>query len=303
VRGDVDTILFSSMVTALLVIPLEKYLGSSGVKTAVIVHGLDITTPQSLYQRMVRRVFKHIDLVLPVSHATAGECLSRGLSSERVQVVHNGVKTSRFDSTPPLQPERENLLTRFNLPSDVLPEHAFLLCSVGRHVERKGYAWFIEHVLPLLSANVFYWIAGDGPETARIRKITEKVNMSGRVRLLGKLSDPELIALYKGSDLFVMPNVKVENDMEGFGVVMLEAGMNGLPSVAARLEGIEEVIEEGKNGYFVRSGDAEGFATAISYYASETGNTETVRKMAFEYTRDTFGWETISGRIVKALSS
>lgn len=302
VRGDLETILFSSMVTALLVIPLDKYLRASRVKTAVIVHGLDVTSSFALYQRWVRRVLGSIDLVLAVSQATGMECVARGLSQDRIHVIHNGVKTSRFETEPPLRPERTKLFAHFDSPSGVLPEDGFLLCSVGRHVERKGYAWFIEHVMPALPPNIHYWLAGDGPESVHIQGVVKRMNLSGRVRLLGKLSDPELMALYRGSDLFIMPNIKVRDDMEGFGIVMLEAGMNGLPSIAARIEGIEEVILEGKNGYFVRSGDAEGFVRAISSYVSETQNMEAARKSAFDYTRDTFGWETISDRVVKALS-
>jgi phosphatidylinositol alpha-1,6-mannosyltransferase len=312
-QGAIDTILFSSMVTALLVIPLERFLKIRGIRTAVIVHGLDITTPFSPYQGLVRSVFRRIDLVLPVSHATAAACMSRGLSPDRVHVVHNGVNTSRFDPHPAILPEKDPLRSQFDLrEEDIqgsdprggdLPDDSFLLCSVGRHVLRKGYAWFIEFVMPKLSETVHYWLAGDGPEYDRIALAIRQNGLLDRVRLLGKLSDPELNALYRGSDLFVMPNIPVENDMEGFGIVMLEAGMNGLPSIAARLEGIQEVISEGQNGHFIEAQDADGFASRITEYVDGTRDLGPARERAFEYTRDTFGWETIANETVEALAS
>lgn len=301
--GKVDTILFSSMVSALLVIPLGRHLKMHGVKTAVIVHGLDITTPVALYQGLVRYLFQRIDLVLPVSHATAKECVSRGLPESRIRIIHNGVSRHRFNESPPRQPARGVLSKQFSIDSGVALDDIFLLCSVGRHVLRKGYAWFIESVMPLLPDDIHYFVAGVGPEYENILSSIRKSGLAKRVRLLGRLSESELEILYRGSDLFIMPNIKVENDMEGFGIVMLEAGMNALPSIASRIEGIAEVIQEGSNGHFVRSGDAEGFAEIICAYADGTRDLENARISTFEYTSRTFGWETIAERVVESLSA
>jgi phosphatidyl-myo-inositol dimannoside synthase len=60
---------------------------------------------------------------------------------------------------------------------------------------------------------------------------------------------------YAAADLFVMPNIPVEGDMEGFGIVLLEANRAGVPAVASDLEGIRDVIEPGENGYRVPHGN------------------------------------------------
>ena len=80
------------------------------------------------------------------------------------------------------------------------------------------------------------------------------------MRVLGQVSEALLVTLFQGSDLFVMPNIPVAGDLEGFGVVMLEAGLCGLPIVAAELEGIRDVVREGENGVLVSPGDAVAFA-------------------------------------------
>jgi phosphatidylinositol alpha-1,6-mannosyltransferase len=82
-KGEVETILFSSMVTALLIIPLRPHLVRNRVKTAAIVHGLDVTTPSSVYQKLVRKIFQLVDVVLPVSGATGAQCTARGLEPDR----------------------------------------------------------------------------------------------------------------------------------------------------------------------------------------------------------------------------
>ena len=85
-----------------------------------------------------------------------------------------------------------------------------------------------------------------------------------RVRCLGKISEDELVELYRRGQLFVMPNIVVPGDMEGFGIVMLEAGACGLPTLAADLEGIRDVIDEGINGWFAPTEDADAFASGFS---------------------------------------
>lgn len=300
-KQSVDVVLFSSMVTASLTVFLKKRLRQTGIKTAAIVHGQDVTTPFGPYQRFVPKVFDALDAVLPVSRATGEQCTQRGLPESKLFVVPNGVKLSRFAALSERKDMRQALLQALGDPEYPLPDDALLLCSVGRQVKRKGFDWFIEHVMPSLPDTVHYWLAGDGPETQAILKAAEQHGVSQRVRLLGRISDEHLSLLYRGADLFMMPNIPVPGTMEGFGVVMLEAGMGGLPIVAARLEGIQDVITEGKNGHYVESGDADGFVQAILSYQQAPGTLEYASTLAYEHTANTFGWEAVAEQYLQVL--
>jgi phosphatidylinositol alpha-1,6-mannosyltransferase len=297
--GDLDAVLFSSMVTATLVLPLAPLFRRYGTRSLAIVHGLDVTTPFGPYQRLVRRVFESIDLVLPVSRATGEACMKRGLPESRMRVIHNGVDCSRFPDAPLTGPDRKGLFEAFEVPESAQKDR-LILCSVGRQVRRKGYAWFIAHVLPRLPAHIEYWLAGDGPENGSIREAVHANGLDDRVRLLGKVSEESLQALYRGADLFVMPNIFVPGDMEGFGIVMLEAGMNAMPSVAARLEGIAEVIEEGENGVFVPPEDADAYVRALLEIDSDRDGLLALRRRARVYTESTFGWARTADRYLAA---
>jgi len=156
-RRDVDVILFSSMVTAALAVPLRRSLRKNRVKTAAIVHGQDVTKPVRPYQLFVPKVFAALDMVMPVSSATGEACVKRGLAPEKVAVVHNGVKLDRFARCQWPAGSRSAHPFRSTLAPNVL-----LLASVGRQVKRKGFAWFIEHVMPKLPDHVHYWLGGDG---------------------------------------------------------------------------------------------------------------------------------------------
>lgn len=301
-RQQIDAVLFSSMVTASLAVPLRRVLAQSGVAAAAIVHGLDVTTPFAPYQRFIPCVLGALDRVLPVSRATGAECLKRGLAPEKLRVVPNGVRLDRFPPPGDWATTRRALREALPPPAGApLPDSALLLCSVGRQVERKGFAWFTEHVMPRLPADVHYWLAGDGPEAARIRKAVARHGLGRRVRLLGRVSDDALTALYRGADLFVMPNVPVTGDMEGFGVVMLEAGLCGLPAIAARLEGIRDVVLEGENGHLVESGNAPAFAETICRYYHDREQLERAARRAAETTAARFGWPAVAAQYTQAL--
>ncbi len=301
-RYDTNVVLFSSMVTAALAVPLKNRVAPHGVKMAAIVHGLDVTTGVKVYQRFVPRVFEALDLVLPVSRATGEACIERGLPEAKARIVPNGIHLDRFPPPRAKSEMRRALREMLHDPAYPIPSSGLLLCSVGRQVRRKGVSWFVDHVMPRLPDDVHYWVAGEaGPDTADVISAIRRHGLSTRVRLLGKIPEEHLIALYRGADLFVMPNVPAAGDMEGFGVVMLEAGACGLPTIASRLEGIVDVVAEGRNGHFADPEDAEGFAAAILAYYRKPEGLMLASRRARKHTAKTFGWDVAVERYVEAL--
>lgn len=296
-RREVDVILFSSMVTAALAVLLRGSLHANGVRAAAIVHGQDVTKPVRAYQAFVPRVFCALDLVLPVSAATGEACIARGLPPSKLGVVHNGVKLDRFSAYK--WPAGERTAHPFR---SELPINAFLLVSVGRQVKRKGFAWFINEVMPRLPENVHYWLGGDGPESQLIREAIDSNGLQHRVKLLGRLGDSQLAQLYQSADIFVMPNIEVPGDMEGFGVVMLEAGLNGLPTVAARLEGIREVITEGENGHFVTTENVTEYISLIVALEADRIRLAELSVSSARHVSLTFAWETVARNYLNTLS-
>jgi phosphatidylinositol alpha-1,6-mannosyltransferase len=300
-RGRLDVVLFSSMVTATLAVPLRGLLRRHGVRTAAIVHGLDVTTPFAPYQWFVPKVFDALDAVFPVSRATAQACRERGATPAQLHVVPNGIDTSRF--SPPEAAGRDALSAGFDRPTPAPPPEALLLCSVGRQVERKGTAWFVDAVMPRLPDDVHYWIAGDGPQDEAIQAAIDRHGLHPRVRRLGRISDDNLARLYRGADLFIMPNLPVENDMEGFGIVLLEAGLSGTPAIAARIDGIQDVVTDGVNGHLVAPETPDAFVDAISQYRNAPEALSDAASRAAAHTRARFGWASVADLYVSALRS
>jgi glycosyltransferase involved in cell wall biosynthesis len=138
-----------------------------------------------------------------------------------------------------------------------------ILTTVGRLVPRKGVLWFVEHVLTQLSEEFVYVVVGDGPEADRISAGIIRLSLQKRVYLFGKVSQQDKELVYDASDLFVMPNQKISGDMEGFGIVALEAGLHNLPVVASSIEGITDAVINGKTGVLVPSDDPGSFVKGL----------------------------------------
>ena len=293
-----DTLLFTSMTTALPLLIAGPALKRKGIRLGAIAHGLDVTEPNPVYQMAVRRLCGMLDAAMPVSRATGEELVTRGLPHERVHVVPNAVDLDRFDGVVASRDEPARARISGTPP---LPDDAFLLVTVGRQVRRKGFVWFIENVMPKLPEHVVFWLAGDGPERENIEAAIERAGLQQRVHCLGRISEEELVELYRRGQLFVMPNIVVPGDMEGFGIVMLEAGACGLPTLAADLEGIRDVIDEGVNGWFAPSGNAEAFAARIESLLNDPDGLRAASERTAEYVTSTFRWDATAQRYLDAI--
>lgn len=307
-RDDVDAVLFSAMPSAVLTSILAGTSRETRVPLAAISHGHDVIAASSAYQWLVARVFARLDAMLPVSRATGEQCVRRGLPEDRLFVTPNGIEPDRFgDSFPGFftsrQDRRQVLTAAFPELAGKLNPGDLLLCSVGRQVKRKGNEWFVRNVMPQLNANVHLVLGGKGPESAAIRQAIADTRLGARIHSLGLVAEEKLASLYSGGDLFVMPNIPVDGDMEGFGVVMLEAGLCGMPSIAAQIEGIRDVITDGLNGHFATALDANHFADTINLYAEAPGSLDKMSETARSHIIEKFAWSTVCAEIVTTLKT
>jgi len=282
-REKPDVVLFSSMVTASLAYFLRKKIN---VPMITINHGQDVTLPVNLYQKFVPRIFKNIDGVISVSSATREQCIKRGMHEDKGVALPNGFPVSEYNNRiNDSEYSRCYLENNFNLDL----KNKYLLLTVGRLVRRKGHYWFIDKILPKISSDIEYVVIGDGPELEHIRKLVANSPVGGNVTLLGRQPDEVLQHAYTASDLFIMPNIKVPGDMEGFGIVLLEANISGTPVIASGLEGIRDVIKQGINGYQVEPGNDEMFALKVDDVLQNELNV--LSEQCRPYVVENFNWE------------
>lgn len=233
------------------------------VPVTVTIHGLDIIWRFWFYQILVPQCLARLDRIICVSTPTKEECLKRGVMKKKTVIISNGIETSEFH----LYKDKRELKSILSDEFGISLQDKEILLSVGRLVERKGFAWFISQVLPpilKLRKDVLYLIVGEGRARDRIENEIRKNNLVGKVLLLGEVKDETLKMLYNASDLFIMPNISVRGDMEGFGLVALEASSVGLPVIASKSEGIKDALKNIGDDFFLKPYDSEGFVKAIS---------------------------------------
>jgi phosphatidylinositol alpha-1,6-mannosyltransferase len=298
----IEAVLFSSMVTASVAVPLRRQLARAGVVLGAIPLGLDVTLPNRVYQRFVPRVFRALDVIFPISRATANACIARGAKPDQIDIVPCGADPERFPLVVNRAAARRALFDALASAGEpAIPHESLLLFSIGRHQERKGFHWFVDQVVPRHPRDVVNHLAGSGPMTPRIRELVRLHGLEDRVRILGKVDEETLSTLYRGADLFLMPNIPVAGDMEGFGVVLLEAGLNGLPILAADLEGIRDVVQSGENGVLLPPRRPEPWAAAIVRARERMGSRDRVAARTRRFTVDHFAWDSIARQLVDGL--
>jgi len=249
----------------------------SHARITITIHALDITYSNPVYQALIRFCLKRLDGVVCVSNFTRSECLARGVAGNRCRVIPNGLDLSDMplaDNTT-----KKNLIDQYGLANKKI------LLSVGRLIRRKGISWFISEVLPGLSEEYVLLVAGDGPERNAIERAIVDRQLMSRVVLLGSVDAGTKACLYSLANIFVMPNIEIDGDSEGFGISIIEAGFYGTPCIGARLQGIPDAVIDGETGTLVRSGDAAGFRRAILETKYERAAvSETVRRH-FDWSR------------------
>ncbi len=265
------------------------------VPISVNAHGLDVTFPNRFYQMLVILCLKRLDLIICNSESTKRECLKRGIPSCKCIVIPIGIR----EAEPLVDRVEAREIISSKTGRDLREKK--LIITVGRLVRRKGVACFIDEVLSKVVAtnpDTVYLVVGKGPEYQGIQRVIYERKLAEHVLLLGEVTDDVLAAVYASADLFVMPNLPVPNDSEGFGIVALEASVAGLCVVASRLDGIMDAIIHGKNGFLVEPGDTDGLISIVSRLLSDIALRREFGFAARNFTLTRFAWPNIASLYV-----
>lgn len=261
-----------------ILIPYIK-LTAPKANISISIHGLDITYKNYLYQLIIPRLIRLANAIVCVSNNTMQECCKRGVPQEKCRVITNGIDFHDSNFEKINLSEVEKLLP-------VRLSGKRILFSIGRLVKRKGIVWFIEHVMTKLDKQSIYVIAGSGRERQSIIDAVESCNLANQVFLLGNVSEEQKIILFRSADFFIMPNIRVENDIEGFGLTVLEAGKYGVTVLASAIEGLLDSVLHNKTGYLIEEQNEDEFVERL---ASPPLDRATVQCEAAEK----FSWEKI----------
>lgn len=283
-NGSLRSYLFGAFVAALRIARRERpswVLAGSGLtapiawfaaragrsKAAAYVHGLDIVVRHPVYRAGWLPFVRRMQLCIANSANTARLAREVGVPAPRTAIIPPGVS---LPDTLAVPANRAAFRARHGLGEGPL------LLSVGRMTPRKGLREFVLQALPLIlreQPEARLVIIGDeAPDAlagagtgawARLQADATHAGLAHAVCHLGPLPDDELAAAYVASDVHVFPVREVPGDVEGFGMVAVEAAAWGTPTVAFAVGGVPDAVEDGVSGALVAPGDTAAFARAV----------------------------------------
>ena len=126
-----------------------------------------------------------------------------------------------------------------------------------------------------------------------------KAGMADAVRILPHCDEAMLSAAFRAADVYVFPVLAVPGDVEGFGMVAIEAAAHGLPTVAFGVGGVPDAVIEGQSGSLVAERDYDGFASRIGYWLSLRDEPEVATRCV--EAAAPFGWDVFGQQLRELL--
>lgn len=225
------------------------WLKRSGKQVTGFVHGTELYIGGAIKRMLTRNALKSLDEVYAVSNYTAG--LTGQIIHKKVKVLPNGLDLSEWN---------DQKIERLNWKGDPM------LLTVGSVTMRKGQHNVVRALPALLKEfpNLHYHMIGLPKEADAIRQLAKELQVENYITIHGKAEEQTVKAAYKTADVLMMLSERAANgDVEGFGIAVLEANINGKPAIGSKGTGIEDAIKNGYNGRLVDSKDPQAIVKAM----------------------------------------
>jgi glycosyltransferase involved in cell wall biosynthesis len=206
--------------------------------TAYREAGWSVATTVVASERLIPLVYRRCDFTA-ISESTRSDLLARGVPVEHTRVIYCGIDSETFT---PAAAERS-----------ATP----LIAYVGRLRRYKGVELILQAVARMANRTVEVEIAGTGDDRPRLEALAASLDLGGRARFLGFVSEAEKSALLRRAWI-----VSLTSPKEGWGITNLEAAACGTPVVASDSPGLRESVLDGRTGFLVPHGDIAALATA-----------------------------------------
>ena len=261
----------------------------SATKVFCLAHGAELFAKYaSAKEHRIKSAFAKSDVVASNSHCTAKLAMRFLPAMTKSLVVLPGVIRpfgSEATWRSPPQRKQKRLLTIARL--DPYKGIDIVLQAIG----------MLRHTHPDLS----YDVVGDGQDRHRLPELARELGVADRVTFHGRTSEEKKAALMAAADVFVLPNRSEPGEIEGFGIVFVEAGAFGLPSIAGRDGGTSDAVIDGETGLIVDGEDVSSVQHALDQLLDDPSMAEKMGRAGHARFWSEFEWSQAVGRFEKAL--
>ena len=264
-----------------------------GVPYTVWVHGEEVSVflRYAVKKRLMPRVFGEARAVFANSTFTQGRALLAGAPPELLHVVNPGVDATLFGADVD--------------PSTVVARHGLggrtVLLTVGRLTRRKGHDTVLAALARLRASGALgdavWMVLSDGELESELKQTCTALGLDDVVRWVGPVRREELPGYYAAADVFVHPNRALEDDdVEGFGMVFLEASAAGVPVIGGRSGGVVDAVEDGVSGILVDGTSLDEVAGALGRLLGDGPLRKRMGEAGPRWARR-FAWERQAARV------
>jgi phosphatidyl-myo-inositol dimannoside synthase len=220
------------------------------IQITAIIHGSEVSIRSSFTRTLTHSALKCFPRIISVSNHSASFVSLK--AHQKLKIIPNGINSEYLNSI--------DSDTEMHLHGDPI----FL--TVGNISSRKGQVNFIRALPEII--RVFpcsmYYCAGLPTEKETFLAEASFLNVQEHIVFTGRVSEEELIYLYKNCDIFIMlSKTQKSGDTEGFGIAVLEANHFGKAAIGSLFTGIEDAIENAVSGYLVDPENPQEILTAI----------------------------------------
>lgn len=262
---NVEVLVFGAAAPLALMAPR---LRKAGIKRIIaLTHGHEVWWARIFpFNLAMRRIGNSVDHLTYLGEFTR-QAISRSLSQKSIDSmvkIAPGIDTSHFS------PQADAIHRRTELGL----EGKKIIVSVGRLVQRKGQDKLIEAFPTIVReiANAHLLIVGEGPYRTHLEKLVERLSLKENVTFVGRIFYNDLPSYLSASDVFVMPSRSrfFGLEVEGLGIVYLEASACAIPVVAGISGGAPDAVQEGITGLCVDGTNAAQIAEAVIHICSDS---------------------------------
>jgi glycosyltransferase involved in cell wall biosynthesis len=283
---------------------------AAGLPLVITFHGVELTFARTsrvpLLVPLLRRAVRTADAVTANSTYTAG--LVRELYDRQVDIVPFGTTLrgdGDIDASGMRGVERaagdvlgEGVDRNTSGPGDVDQADASELLFVGRLVERKGVQVLLGALDRLRDRRLHLSVVGDGAMRPQLEARSRELGLEDRVTFHGFVSPEQLARRFKACDAFVLPAVRdAKGDVEGLGVVLIEALTLGRPVVASDAGGIPDIVRHEETGLLVPPGDEGALARAIARVLDDPSLGRRLGEQGRRHVAADFSWPSVIARL------
>jgi glycosyltransferase involved in cell wall biosynthesis len=256
------------------------------------VHGWTFNEDRPWWQKILIYFFSWLTIVLnhtiiTIASKETAQAQNFPFSGKKIIEIPNGIRVPDF-----LPQEEARAVFEQKINEDL--RDAVVVGSIGELHKNKGYEYAMEAFATLSKHHPFlkYVIVGEGEERVHLQKIVRHKNLQNTVFFAGYM-DNAAVGI-KAFDTFLMPSIK-----EGLPYVLLEAGAAQVPSIATRVGGIPELIENTKEGMIIPPGSSKEIVRAIEWAIDNRPILQNCAERLYEKIQKNHTLETMMARLMR----